>query len=87
MFLRAQIITGVCIINDTRIPATCTLWRYFNPQCACTVRVTIVAMSICLCVCVCLSVKPHLTSGASVHCEHPATYSVVDEGQKIVRFL
>ena len=33
--------------------------------------------------CVCLSVKSHLTSGASVRCENAATYSVVNKGQKI----
>ena len=37
-----------------------------NPRRACAVRVTVVVVSVCLCVCVCLSVKSHLTSGASV---------------------
>ena len=38
----------------------------------------------CSCrVCVCLSVKSHLTSGASVRPENAVTYSVGDEGQKI----
>ena len=36
-----------------------------------------------MCVCVCLFVKSHLTSGASVHCENAATYSVGNKGQKI----
>ena len=36
-----------------------------------------------LCVCMCLSVKSHLTSGASVHPENTVTHSVGDEGQKI----
>ena len=40
-------------------------------------------MSVCLCVCVCLSVKSHLTSGASVHHENAATYSVGNKGQKV----
>ena len=40
-------------------------------------------MCVCVCVCVCLSVKSHLTSGASVRCENAATYSVVNKGQKI----
>ena len=35
-----------------------------------------------MCVCVCLSVKSHLTSGASVRPENSATYSVGNEGQK-----
>ena len=33
--------------------------------------------------CVCVSVKSHLTSGASVCCENAVTYSVGNEGQKI----
>ena len=32
--------------------------------------------------CVCVSVKSHLTSGASVCCENAVTYSVGNEGQK-----
>ena len=32
--------------------------------------------------CACLSVKSHLTSGASVHPENPVTYSVGNRGQK-----
>ena len=36
-----------------------------------------------LCVCVCLSVKSHLTSGASVRPENPVTYSVGYGGQNI----
>ena len=34
----------------------------------------------------CVSVKSHLTSGASVHRENAATYSECNEGQKIVAF-
>ena len=37
-------------------------------------------------VCVCLSVKSHLTSGASVRPENAVTYSAGNEGQKIVAF-
>ena len=33
--------------------------------------------------CVCLSVKSHLTSGASVRPENPVTYSAGNRGQKI----
>ena len=33
--------------------------------------------------CVCVSVKSHLTSGASVHRENAATYSAGNESQKI----
>ena len=42
-------------------------------------------MSVCLCVCVsvCLSVKSHLTSGASVRPENPVTYSAGNGGQNI----
>ena len=33
--------------------------------------------------CVCVSVKSHLTSGASVHPENTVTYSAGNGGQKI----
>ena len=36
-----------------------------------------------VCLSVCLSVKSHLTSGASVRPENSATYSAANEGQKI----
>ena len=36
--------------------------------------------------CVCVSVKSHLTSGASVRRENAATHSAGNEGQKIVAF-
>ena len=36
-----------------------------------------------VCVCVCLSVKSHLTYGASVRPENAVTYSTGNEGQKI----
>ena len=48
-----------------------------NPRRACAARVTVVA-----CVCVCLSVKQHLTSGASVRPESDTTYSADNEGEK-----
>ena len=37
---------------------------------------------VCVCVSVCLSVKSHLTSGASVHPENTVTYSAGNGGQK-----
>ena len=42
-----------------------------------------VCLSVCVCVCVCLSVKSHLTSGASVRLENAVTYSAGNEGQQI----
>ena len=36
-----------------------------------------------VCVCVCLSVKSHLTYGASVRPEKAVTYAADDEGRKI----
>ena len=40
-------------------------------------------MGLSVCVCVCLSVKSHLTYGASVCPENAVTYSAGNEGQKI----
>ena len=40
-------------------------------------------MGLSVCVSVCVSVKSHLTYGASVRPENAATYSVGNEGQKI----
>ena len=51
-----------------------------NPRRACAARVTVVGS---VCVCVCVSVKSHLTPGASVHPENTVTYSAGKEGQKI----
>ena len=51
-----------------------------NPQHACAARVTVVI----LCVCVCLSVKSHLTYGASVRPENAVTYSA---GKKVKKFV
>ena len=48
-----------------------------NPRRACAARVTVVVL------CVCLSVKSHLTYGASVRPENAVTYSAGNEGQKI----
>ena len=50
----------------------------FNPRRACAARVTVLG-----CLCVCLSVKSHLTYGASVRPENAVTYSAGNEGQKI----
>ena len=41
---------------------------------------------VCACVSVCLSVKQHLTSGASVRPENAVTYSAGNVGRKIVAF-
>ena len=52
-----------------------------NPRRTCAARVTVVG-SVCLSVC--LSVKSHLTYGASVHPENAVTYSAGnDQGQTI----
>ena len=50
-----------------------------NPRRACAARVT--GLSVCLSVCV--SVKSHLTYGASVRPENAVMYSAGNEGQKI----
>ena len=51
-----------------------------NPRRACAARVTVVGS---VCVCVCVSVKSHLTYGASVRPENAVTYSAGNEGKKI----
>ena len=61
-------------------PRVCTL-VLFNPRRACAARVTVVVL--CVCLSVCLSVKSHLTYGASVRPENAVTYSAGNEGQKI----
>ena len=48
-----------------------------NPRRACAARVTVVVVSVCL------SVKSHLTFGASVRPKNAVTYSVDNEGQHI----
>ena len=58
----------------------CTLVLFINPRRACAARVTVVGF---VCVCVCLSVKSHLTYGASVRPENAVTYSAGKEGKKI----
>ena len=55
-----------------------------NPRRACAARVTDLVGSVCLSVC--LSVKSHLTSGASVRPENAVTHSAGNEGQKFVGF-
>ena len=40
-------------------------------------------MGLCVCLSVCLSVKSHLTSGASVRPENTVTYSAGNAGRKI----
>ena len=62
--------------NSTRYELAC----FINPRRACAARVTVVG-SVCLSVC--LSVKSHLTFGASVRPENAVTYSAGNEGQKI----
>ena len=55
-----------------------------NPRRACAARVTVVGfVCVSVCLCVCLSVKSHLTYGASVRPENAVTYSRGNEGQKI----
>ena len=49
----------------------------FNPRHACAASVAVV-----ICVCMCLSVKSHLTSGASVRPENTVTYSAGNGGPK-----
>ena len=68
----------------------CCILQLFNPRHACAVRVTGVGfVFVCMCVCVCLSawsIKPHLTSGVSVHPEINITYST-GKGQHICGFF
>ena len=56
------------------------LGEFINPRRACAARVIVVGV---VCLSVCLSVKSHLTYGASVRPENAVTYSVGNEGQKI----
>ena len=51
------------------------LMSIFNPRRACAARVVVGS--------VCVSVKSHLTYGASVRPENAVTYSAGNEGQKI----
>ena len=67
----------------------CTLVLFINPRRACAARVTVVnprracAARVTVVGSVCVSVKSHLTSGASVRPENAVTYSAGNEGQKI----
>ena len=61
-----------------RFPYVGKMQSLINPRRACAVRVTVVGS---VCVCVCLSVKSHLTYGASVRPENAVTYSAGNEGQ------
>ena len=54
----------------------CTSVLFINPRRACAARVTVVGS-------VCVSVKSHLTYGASVRPENAVTYSAGNESQKI----
>ena len=60
--------------------AVVTFFLVINPRRACAARVTVVGS---VCVCVCVSVKSHLTYGASVRPENAVTYSAGNEGQNI----
>ena len=74
------------------------MWVLVNPRRACA-RVIVVVLCVCVCVCVCvcgyvcvcvcvcLSVKSHLTSGASVRPENAVKYSVCSVGRNICRIL
>ena len=44
-------------------------------------------MCVCVCVSVCLSVKSHLTSGASVRPENTVTYPAGNGGPNLSGFL
>ena len=90
-FLGHQILTAIIrdvlssnwfsIIADEATDAAlveqvCILLTPINPRRACAARVTVLGS-------VCLSVKSHLTYGASVRPENAVTYSAGNEGQKI----
>ena len=69
------------VFNDIHSTLKYIKMGIINPRRACAARVTVVGL--CVCVCVCLSVKSHLTYGASVRPENAVTYSAGNEGQKI----
>ena len=78
---------GVSLRNGCDVQYTTVWWEVFvrenrliNPRRACAARVTVLGR---VCVCVCLSVKSHLTSGASVRLENTVVYSAGNGGQKI----
>ena len=62
-------------------PTMVVFYIIINPRCACAVRVTVVGLY--MCVSVCLSVKIHLTFGASDCPEIDVTYSTSNKGQNI----
>ena len=74
-----QIFSSIMLGKGLDIGCVCVC--IVNPRRTCAAKVTVVV--VCVCVCVCLSVKSHLTSGASVHPENAVTYSAGDEGEKI----
>ena len=75
VIMYAHIITCICMYVRVIMYA-----HIINPRRACAARVTVVGS---VCVCVCVSVKSHLTYGASVRPENAITYSAGNEGQKI----
>ena len=77
MFLLFTVITLIFNVSTLMFNESAVI----NPRRACAARVTVVVGSVCLCVCV--SVKSHLTYGASVRPENAVTYSAGNEGQKI----
>ena len=64
---------GLSLLTTHTIPAILV-----NSRRACAARVTVVGS-----VCVCVSVKSHLTSGASARPKNTVTYSAGKGGQKI----
>ena len=74
---------STCYRQPQVMTTTCTMEHclnsallFFNPRRACAARVTVVGS-------VCVSVKSHLTSGASVRPENAVTYSAGNECQNI----
>ena len=73
------------LVHSMSVPQSCLFaipilhFKFLiNPRCACAARVTVLGH-----VCVCLSVKSHLTSGASVCPENTVAYSAGNGGQNI----
>ena len=67
--------------GDTSLPEGSS---FINPRRACAARVTVVGcVCVSVCLCVCLSVKSHLTYGASIRPENAVMYLAGNEGQKI----
>ena len=61
--------------SSCKLQCTYNIMYIINPRRTCAARVTVVRS-------VCLSVKSHLTSGASVRPENAVTHSSGNEGQK-----